>query len=549
MDKKGLPDTVKEMFEHVGGLGAAETLTPDEETFVWESAFNNQPLLIAFDQDSRKSVFCPRCRQVFDAGHKTKHKEELTCPMCGVTSEVFHTWRAKYKRQKSVVYLYRKSVKQENAIVALCLYIEVYWQWPGCETEAPWHVGLEVQLDSMSVYVAGAGGKMISPKGGGRIDNAYRWQNWKTMEELYVLRVTSPKRRDSLYIKSGFGFSTDLDSVVWDEESLFTAAEGTPFEYGLREYMPFENDFCIRWLDKSQRNRSYEMLLKIGLGYLIGDVMSPYARSIGPQEYKINWRGKKLSKILGKLLTKADKKFLLNDSDGARIFANDAIGLWQKSELSVQDAVIYAQDFDKNTLIKISEEYDLKVKEITEYLYRIGGKTNRKNIYDYRDYLRELKELGWKMNHKAMFPKDLESAHGKTMRLIKIKKNKETAQKYAKRLKFLKDRFSYSEKKYTIVVPEDVYDLIYEGKAMHNCVGGYVNSVSDGRTNVVFLRKKRNIKKSFVTVEIANDGHIVQARSFANGSLDTEVQEFMDRYAAEIIRRMNKPKRKRRKSA
>lgn len=545
MDKKGLPDTVREMFEHVGGLGAAETLTPKEEEFVWNTAFNGQPLLIGFDEENREMLYCPRCRESFNAGHRTKHKEKMECPACGIKSEVFHTWRAKYKRQKSVVYLYRKSVKQDNAIVALCLYIEVYWQWPGCEMEAPWHVGLEVQLDSMSVYVAGAGGKMISPKGGGRIDNAYRWQDWKTMEELYVLRATSPQRRDGLYINGGFGRSTDLDSVVWDEESLFTAAEGTPFEYGLGEYMPYEDDFCIRWLDKSQRNRSYEMLLKIGLGDMVGKVIGGYWM---PNGARINWRGKKLTTILGKPLTKADKKLLHEDSASAKEFGSQAMRLWQKSELSVKEAVDYSKDFDCRTLTALSEDEGIDIRKLAKYLYSLGDAT-RHSAYDYRDYIKELKELGWKMDRKTLFPKNLRAAHEKTMKLIKVKKNQEVLKRYTKRLKLLKDRFSYTEKKYAIVIPDNVFDLIDEGKAMHNCVGGYVDRVSHGETNVVFLRKKKRIKKSFVTVEIANDGHIVQARSFANGSLDTEVQEFMDRYAAEIIRRMNEPKRKRRKSA
>ena len=58
--------------------------------------------------------------------------------------------------------------------------------------------------------------------------------------------------------------------------------------------------------------------------------------------------------------------------------------------------------------------------------------------------------------------------------------------------------------------PEKVRDLITEGRLMHHCVGSYGNRVIGGRVTIVFIRRKEDITKPYITCEIHPNGSIGQ---------------------------------------
>jgi hypothetical protein len=62
-----------------------------------------------------------------------------------------------------------------------------------------------------------------------------------------------------------------------------------------------------------------------------------------------------------------------------------------------------------------------------------------------------------------------------------------------------------------VVVPQTTEDFKNEALAMNNCVYNmYLRRVVDGSTNVVFIRKKSNPTKSYITCEVTNSGKIWQ---------------------------------------
>ena len=63
---------------------------------------------------------------------------------------------------------------------------------------------------------------------------------------------------------------------------------------------------------------------------------------------------------------------------------------------------------------------------------------------------------------------------------------------------------------YTIVVPSRGQDLIDEGQNMHHCVGGYVQSVVNGDTNIVFVRHKDTPNRCYITAQVDTSGRIGQ---------------------------------------
>jgi hypothetical protein len=64
-------------------------------------------------------------------------------------------------------------------------------------------------------------------------------------------------------------------------------------------------------------------------------------------------------------------------------------------------------------------------------------------------------------------------------------------------------------------------------------VKSYIDRVCDGRTNILFIRKKDDVTKPFFTVELTNDRVVAQVHGFANRNADTEpnMVDFVERWA------------------
>jgi hypothetical protein len=96
-------------------------------------------------------------------------------------------------------------------------------------------------------------------------------------------------------------------------------------------------------------------------------------------------------------------------------------------------------------------------------------------------------------------------------------------------------RFEYDCDKFEFCVktPEEPEDLAVEGLELHHCVKSYIERVSNGETNILFIRKRYEPEKPFFTVELTNDNTIAQVHGFANRNASTEpnMVEFVKKWA------------------
>ena len=69
-------------------------------------------------------------------------------------------------------------------------------------------------------------------------------------------------------------------------------------------------------------------------------------------------------------------------------------------------------------------------------------------------------------------------------------------------------KYLFEDEEYLIVAPKESDDLAKEGMELHHCVKSYIDAVSEGRTNILFLRKKEEPEKPFFTIEVTNDDKI-----------------------------------------
>jgi hypothetical protein len=93
--------------------------------------------------------------------------------------------------------------------------------------------------------------------------------------------------------------------------------------------------------------------------------------------------------------------------------------------------------------------------------------------------------------------------------------------------------FKVPHKKFTILVPNTMKEIIQEGARMHHCVASYAKTMANKQTTILFMRKKEEIEESLITIEVKNlfseygDTFVNQARGHSNRTLNEDEIEFL----------------------
>ena len=69
------------------------------------------------------------------------------------------------------------------------------------------------------------------------------------------------------------------------------------------------------------------------------------------------------------------------------------------------------------------------------------------------------------------------------------------------------EKFFFENDKYTVIMPKNVMDFIQEGEALNNCLGwnNYVDKVIANYNTILFVRKKENVNKPYVAMDIVKN--------------------------------------------
>lgn len=156
-------------------------------------------------------------------------------------------------------------------------------------------------------------------------------------------------------------------------------------------------------------------------------------------------------------------------------------------------------------------------------------------VITYVDYLHMCRRQAYDMKEKSvLFPKNCAVAHDREAeRIQKIndaQKNKAFGIAYAGFAR----KAALSNEELQIVCPKRVNDLVAEGRALHHCVGSYVDRVAEGRCLIVFVRRVEEPEKPYVTVEVRN-GKIEQIHGDHNSDPTEEVQKFVDLWSRKVL--------------
>lgn len=94
--------------------------------------------------------------------------------------------------------------------------------------------------------------------------------------------------------------------------------------------------------------------------------------------------------------------------------------------------------------------------------------------------------------------------------------------------------FEYDD--YQVIIPTTTAEFEAEAGQQHNCVFSmYLSKVVEGRTHVVFIRKKSDLTKSVITCEVGKNGHIYQFLGHLNTTpSDPILRDFRVKYQCHL---------------
>lgn len=175
--------------------------------------------------------------------------------------------------------------------------------------------------------------------------------------------------------------------------------------------------------------------------------------------------------------------------------------------------------------------------------------THQRLLNNYYDYIEQCKRLGYDLtDNQINRPKNFSAAHERASEAIRAlereiaaKAEAKAARNYRRRNYNLNKRYGYRGEVYSILVPWGADDIVKEGAAQHNCVGGYAKRHIEGTTTILFLRRNEDISKSFGTLEIKTDSkgkaYFVQAYAERNTQLPDDAKAFLDKWLNEYANR------------
>lgn len=313
------------------------------------------------------------------------------------------------------------------------------------------------------------------------------------------------------------------------------------------------------------------------------------SRYSGYQTGKVNVKGNTIYEILG--LTKVNTRVLQavdGNHDVLRLLqVAQKIGLQFKTE-QIQE---YYETFGCNTDLLQQANRKTTLHKIVKYItkecenYPMGEQggcwqysymryteredprieRKRNMAKDWLEYLNWCKDLKYDLDNMFIYmPKNFKKVHDRTAKEHQELMDRQAAKEKARREreakrrmeqtkkamseifkenKDCKDAFQIKGKGLLLVVPKTADEIKAEGAALHHCVGGYVDRVARGETNIFFVRKSTEPDKPYFTMEW-NNNHIIQCRGSHNCGMPPEVEAFVKAFEKKMQDTINENKEK-----
>lgn len=172
-------------------------------------------------------------------------------------------------------------------------------------------------------------------------------------------------------------------------------------------------------------------------------------------------------------------------------------------------------------------------------LFVSGNSSAARVLIDYANMVKKINDkksfpMKFTLDDVEVLKSEIKNAHDGAVEVYNLMREQYRAENFAEQIKKC-DKWVYDneEEKLLVIAPTKAADLAKEGLELHHCVKSYIDKVAEGKTNIMFIRKKSEPDKPFFTVEISNKGVIEQVHGFANRNINTEpdLENFILRWA------------------
>ena len=161
-------------------------------------------------------------------------------------------------------------------------------------------------------------------------------------------------------------------------------------------------------------------------------------------------------------------------------------------------------------------------------------KYKKTKLFEYNDYINICKELGFNLKDKdVLFPKNLIREHDRIVSEYQVVKDPEIDKKI-KKISNILNINKYEDDSYVIYPAPTLDSMIDEGSMQNNCLRTYCQNYASGKTNIYFMRDKRKLNKSLVTIEVINN-KVVQAKIKNNELPDNSLMNIINKWERALI--------------
>lgn len=147
-------------------------------------------------------------------------------------------------------------------------------------------------------------------------------------------------------------------------------------------------------------------------------------------------------------------------------------------------------------------------------------------VHEWTDTLDMQKQLFGKIKEK--YPENIPAAHQIYSYHVLVRKQKVDEAKFAEQVNRLKT-YEWKNEEYIIKCPKSKDEIIDESIQQANCLAGYIQNFTDGKSDIFFLRKLNTPQKSLVTIEIRG-GRLTQAYRARNKRISDEEQSVVHKW-------------------
>lgn len=502
-----------------------------------------------FWDKEEKSYGCTSCESVIEEKRLKKENgvkkildnDTVTCPVCGKKMTVKK--RKKRITVKTPFYLIQEAEEEAGAIRFFDAWVEWRYAWKGAYVD-----------EGIRIMAYKPGSKNKSKK---RFDIYYKqYQGYK---RCGFDRGNNGNRRAKDGILYQGNIQKALEHTVYASAGRLLeqmAAAGTKLNY---------NDLLIGAYGYVNYVRTVEYLFKGRFKNLLRETVN-HTEWWGCAKYygTLHLDGETAEEVLG--LEDRQKINRLRDMDGGQAELEWLRWSDRTGKKLPQQTLEWMtkQSIKPNHLMRSAKH--MNPQQIQNYLEKqkqtqYPERTQKEILEQWEDYLQMCEALGKKMDDEMVYrPRELKRRHDEIvqnmdqLRILKsLESDKEGKKQYAQEmrekypqaesiLQDIKSRYEYENEEYRIIVPENLVQIVEEGRALHHCAGSterYFERIESRETYICFLRRKETPQIPYYTIEVEPSGTIRQHRSYLDEEPGIEeIRGFLREWQQEVRKRL-----------